>query len=279
MGVFTAGGTPIDEQVPLQPVGVSCRWGSSWSDVVYYRWKKEGDRGDKAACCAGCASILGLLRPREKGSCSFFEVLGTIGSGSQWLNKTKREQNIIHPALLWGRSGAVTISRRAGSIDSGSPVSGTPLALALYGLVLSPAPRCGRCESYCCCRAGAEVEVAGRRPWRRADGGSAAGGKVEIAADRRCRTCQNASVCFCTAENCWKKSSTISPSGPAWEIGESKERCLSVSLISAKVSHRWHSWTTNVDIVCPRARAGTFVALKARSVAVRSSCISFRLLF
>ncbi len=134
MGVFTAGGTPIDEQVPLQPVGVSCRRGSSWSDVVYYRWKKEGDRGDKAACRAGCASILGLLRPREKGSCSFFEVLGTIGSGSQWLNKTKREQNIIHPALLWGRSGAVTISRRAGSIDSGSPVSGTPLALALYGL-------------------------------------------------------------------------------------------------------------------------------------------------
>ncbi len=160
MGVFTAGGTPIDEQVPLQPVGVSCRRGSSWSDLVYYRWKKEGDRGDKAACRAGCASILGLLRPREKGSCSFFEVLGTIGSGSQWLNKTKREQNIIHPALLWGRSGAVT-----------------------------------------------------------------------------------------------------------------------VSLISAKVSHRWHSWTTNVDIVCPRACAGTFVALKARSVAVRSSCISFRLFF
>ncbi len=84
------------------------------------------------------------------------------------------------------------------------------------------------------------MEVAGRHPWRRADGGSAAGGKVEIAADYldRCRMCQNASVCFCTAENCWKKSYTISPSGPAWEIGESKERCLSVSLISGKVSHR-----------------------------------------
>ncbi len=63
-----------------------------------------------------------------------------------------------------------------------------------------------------------------------------------------------------------------SPNRPAWEIGESRKRCLSDSLISTKVSHRWRSWTTNVDIVWPRARAVTFVALSARSVTVRSSC-------
>ncbi len=95
---------------------------------------------------------------------------------------------------------------------------------------------------------------------------------LETAADRRGRMWRNASVCFCAAENCWAKSSTASPNRPAWEIGESRKRCLSDSLISAKVSHRWRSWTTNVDIVWPRARAVTFVALSARSVAVRSSC-------
>ncbi len=40
--------------------------------------------------------------------------------------------------------------------------------------------------------------------------------------------------------------STASPNRAAWEIGESRKRCLSDSLISAKVSHRWRSWTTNV---------------------------------
>ncbi len=139
--------------------------------------------------------------------------------------------------------------------------------------VLRPAPRCGCREGCCHGRAGAEVEAAGGRPRRRADGGAAAGGNVlETAADHRGRMWQNASVCFCAAENCWAKSSTASPNRPAWEIGESRKRCLSDSLISAKVSHRWRSWTTNVDIFWPRARAVTFVALRARSVAVRSSC-------
>ncbi len=137
---------------------------------------------------------------------------------------------------------------------------------------LRPAPCCGHCEGCCCGRAGAEVEAAGGRLRRRAGGGAAAGGGVETAADRRGRMWRNASVCFCAAENCWAKSSTASPNRPAWEIGESRKRCLSDSLISAKVSHRWRSWTTNVDIVWPRAHAVTFVALSARSVAVRSSC-------
>ncbi len=93
--------------------------------------------------------------------------------------------------------------------------------------LLRPAPRCGRSAGCCCGRAGAEVEAAGGRPRRRADGGAAAGGGVETAADRRGRMCRNASVCFCAAENCWAKSSTASPNRPAWEIGESRKRCLS----------------------------------------------------
>ncbi len=154
------------------------------------------------------------------------------------------------------------------------PWSFTGLAGAEAGCagLLRPAPRCGRSEGCCCGRAGAEVETAGGRPRRRADGGAAAGGEVETAANRRGKMWRNASVCFCAAENCWAKSSTASPNRPAWEIGESRKRCLSDYLISAKVSHRWRSWTTNVDIVWPRARTVTFVALSARSVAVRSSC-------
>ncbi len=126
---------------------------------------------------------------------------------------------------------------------------------------LWPAPCCGHCEGCCCGRAGAEVEAAGGRLRRRAGGGAAAGGGAGDSSDRRGRMWRNASVCFCAAENCWAKSSTASPNRPAWEIGESRKRCLSDSLISAKVSHRWRSWTTNVDIVWPRARAVTFVAL------------------
>ncbi len=39
MGVLPAGRTPIDEQVPLQPVSLSCRQGPGRSDSVYYRWR------------------------------------------------------------------------------------------------------------------------------------------------------------------------------------------------------------------------------------------------
>ncbi len=39
---------------------------------------------------------------------------------------------------------------------------------------------------------------------------------------------------------------------------------------------RWHSWTTMVDIAFPRDRTVTFIARRAKSVAVRSSCINPR---
>ncbi len=49
---------------------------------------------------------------------------------------------------------------------------------------------------------------------------------------------QNVSARFCAMENCWAKLSTASPERPAWEIGESRKRCLSDSPISARSSHR-----------------------------------------
>ncbi len=60
----------------------------------------------------------------------------------------------------------------------------------------------------------------------------------------------------------------------AVELGRSRKRALSTFFISARLSQRWHSWTTMVDIAFPRDRAVTFVARRAKSVAVRSSCIN-----
>ncbi len=76
------------------------------------------------------------------------------------------------------------------------------------------------------------------------------------------------------AENCWAKPSTVSPNSPAWEMGALRKRALSTSFISARLSQRWRSWTTMVDIAFPRDRAVTFVARRAKSVAERSSCIN-----
>lgn len=97
-----------------------------------------------------------------------------------------------------------------------------------------------------------------RLPWRQ--GGSS-------------RMCLITSVCFCAAENCWEMLSTALPKRPAWEIGKSRNRYLSASRISARFSQRWRSCTTSVDIVWPREHTVTFVARRARYVAVRSSCI------
>ncbi len=53
------------------------------------------------------------------------------------------------------------------------------------------------------------------------------------------QVCWIASVCCCTAENCWAKPSTVSPNSPAWEIGASRKCALSTSLISTRLSQRW----------------------------------------
>ncbi len=84
------------------------------------------------------------------------------------------------------------------------------------------------------------------------------------------QVCWIASVCCCTAENCWAKSSTVSPNSPAWEMGASRKRALSTSFISTRLSQRWRSWTTMVDITFQRDRTVIFGARRAKSVAVRS---------
>ncbi len=119
-------------------------------------------------------------------------------------------------------------------------------------------------------RGGAALEDAGGHPRQRADGGLVLGAAAAAGASRRGRMCWIASVCFCTAENCWAKPSTVSPNSPAWEMGVLHDE----SFISARSSQRWRSWTTIVDIAFPRDRAVTFIARRVRSVAVRSSCIN-----
>ncbi|KAG1954684.1 hypothetical protein F2P79_008860 [Pimephales promelas] len=61
-----------------------------------------------------------------------------------------------------------------------------------------------------------------------------------------------ASVCFWAVENCWAKNSI-----------PRRRRVRSASFVSARLSHRWRSWTTLVAITCPTERAATFVARRA----------------
>ncbi len=125
------------------------------------------------------------------------------------------------------------------------------------------------------CRFSLGRSSSGGCPRRRADWGLAPGAAVD-GASRWGRTCWITSVCCCTAENCWAKPSTVSPNNPAWEMGASRKRALSTSFISTRLSQRWRSWTTMVDIAFPRDRTVTFIARRAKSVAVRSSCINPR---
>ncbi len=91
---------------------------------------------------------------------------------------------------------------------------------------------------------------------------------------RRGRMCWIASVCCCTAENCWVKPSMVSPNSPAWEMRASRKRAMSTSFFSTRLSQRWHSCTTMMDIAFPKDRAVTFIARRAKSVAACSSCIN-----
>ncbi len=131
---------------------------------------------------------------------------------------------------------------------------------------LRPAPCCGHCEGCCCGRAGAEGGGRRRAPsaTSRAEGlQPAVGGLLDSSGPpgQDDETPPSASV---RRRTVGQSPPSLRRIGPAWEIGESRKRCLSDSLISAKVSHRWRSWTTNVDIVWPRARAVDFSSPLAR---------------
>ncbi len=91
------------------------------------RWRKRG--GGMQTCDAQLATLL-LLRPRDLGNRAFIDILGTAGFWASGRTKTERNKIFSTRPSSGGRSGAVTISRRAVSSISGSPVSG-PLALAL----------------------------------------------------------------------------------------------------------------------------------------------------
>ncbi len=73
------------------------------------------------------------------------------------------------------------------------------------------------------------LEGTGGRPWRQADWVLLCGG-AEHHAGARCV----ASVCFCTAENCWAQSSTVSPKRHALEMRVSRKLTLSTSLLSTR---------------------------------------------
>ncbi len=120
----------------------------------------------------------------------------------------------------------------------------------------------------------AALEDTWGRPRRWADWGLPCGRAVDDSASRQGKMCWMASVCFRTAENCWAQSSTVLPKSIAWETGASTKRTLSTSLVSNRLSHRWCSWTTSVDITFPKERTVTSVAHGARSVAECSFCIN-----
>ncbi len=126
------------------------------------------------------------LGTRRKRKLLFFEVLGTTGSV---VEQNKKETKDSPPGPPPGEGVLRSPSPEEQDPEApGRPSQGRRLPWRFTGLAgaearsadfLRPAPRCGR--------AGAEVEAAGGRPRRRADGEAAADGWVETAADRRGR--------------------------------------------------------------------------------------------
>ncbi len=55
---------------------------------------------------------------------------------------------------------------------------------------------------------------------------------------------------------------------------EHQESVLCQHLISTRLSQSWCSWTSKVDIACPRDRAMTFITRRVKSVTKHSSCIN-----
>ncbi len=186
-------------------------------------------------------------------------------------NKTNKRFS-TRPSSGRGR-GALTISRRAVSSISGSPVSG-PLAPALSarfggldGLGVLPATGSTKLP-------GGMLLHGSGCPRRRVGWGATAG--VEAAGFLRCMMYLIASVCFCAAENCWAKLSTASLKRPICDTGAFRNCTFSCTFMSGRHSHRWCFWTTSVDIARPRDCAITFVARSTRFVAACRSRLTAR---
>ncbi len=90
-------------------------------------------------------------------------------------------------------------------------------------------------------------------------------GQAVDGASRRGRMCWIASVLMLVLPRTAGEALDVSPNSPAWEMGASRKRALSASFISARLSQRWRSWTSMVDIAFPRIAPLTFVHSLERS--------------
>ncbi len=83
--------------------------------------------------------------------------------------------------------------------------------------------------------------------------------------------CLRAVDCILAERNFSTTELTASPNSPDCEMGASSRNTSSFSLISVRFSHKWHSAATEPDIGRPTVRAVCLVALRAKSVSLRSS--------
>ncbi len=88
---------------------------------------------------------------------------------------------------------------------------------------------------------------------------------------RRGRMCWIASVCCCTAENCWEALDGVAEQ-PSLGDGGVEKACLVDVLHLCQVEPEMALLDHHGGHRLPRDRAVTFVARRAKSVAVRSSC-------
>ncbi len=83
--------------------------------------------------------------------------------------------------------------------------------------------------------------------------------------------CLKEADCVLAEQNFSTTELTASPNSPDFEIGASSKKTFSFSRISVRFSHKWRSAATEPAIEHPTARAVCLVALRAKSVALRSS--------
>ncbi len=83
--------------------------------------------------------------------------------------------------------------------------------------------------------------------------------------------CLRAADCVLAERNFSTTELTASPNNPDCEMGASSRNTFSFSRISVRLSHKWRSAATEPAIERPTARPVCLVALRAKSVALRSS--------
>ncbi len=173
---------------------------------------------------------------------------------TMWYLWVEQKQKIIRPALLRGEGAALFLpspEKEQLPTYPGCPCQGRFIAILDYfgagwklggATLLREARRTGLGDDSTW--GGASLEDAGGRPGQKVDWGLACGGAMADGASRRGKMCLMASVCFLY---CWELLGTVLDS-------------VAKLLISARLSHKWRSWPTSVDIAFPRDHAVTFVA-------------------